>query len=239
MTILAITPYAGSEKLVRMTESMLEQFSACPSPEQVNIVAINNAAVRPVRTKLEWHGHNETNEGFGCAVNLAIQREVFDMEKRYSATVYTHVLVLNNDLEFPDDRWLSELLKEREGSLVLSPCTDVTATETAVNDRAFDQGPRLAAQVSAFCWLVPVTTIRMLRKKFGVCLFHPEFTNYGSDDIAGAMLRKIVGPRPFKVVPRSWVKHRKAQTANELGVKAGTKDLLQRIANFKRARRLA
>lgn len=248
MTILVVTPYAGSEALVKMTERMLESLQsiiqiAVPNDQSdgFGVVAINNAAARPVKTKLTWHGHNETNEGFGNAVNLAIQREVFDAKKAgvTNHPTYTHVLVLNNDLEFPDPRWLQELLRARQGHFVLSPCTDITATKAAVNDRAYDIDPRPCDQVSAFCWLVPVTTIEMMRKKFGVNLFHPDFTNYGSDDIAGAMLRSLLGPKPFRVVPRSFVRHLKARTANELGVKAGTKELLQRISNFKRARRLA
>lgn len=248
MTILVVTPYTGSERLVKMTESMLASFSdivqhGCSGlGERIDfgVVAINNAASRPIKTPVTWHGHFDKNEGFGVAVNLAIKREVFDMQKHgQKADHYSHVLVLNNDLEFPDTSWLRELLLEREGNLVLSPCTDVTATKVAVAEAAVDTDPVRADQVSAFCWLVPVSTIVMLRKKFGVELFHPDFTNYGSDDIAGSMLRKLLGHKPFKVVRRSFVRHLKAQTANELGVKAGTPELLLRMRNFKRARGLA
>ena len=86
MRILAITPYTGSERLVTMTEAMLERFQACvtlPSCEiDVRVVAVNNAASRPIKTKVEWHGHFDKNEGFGVAVNLGIRREVFDMAKQ-------------------------------------------------------------------------------------------------------------------------------------------------------------
>jgi hypothetical protein len=243
MTILAITVYAGSEKLVRMTETMLANFVHCALglDAKTNVVAINNASARPVKTQsiLTWHGHFDKNEGFGVGVNLAIKRELFDMRKHGMRTDYTHVLVLNNDLEFPDTQWLSHLLAAREGNLVLSPCTDVTATKAAIASAARDDDAFRHDQVSAFCWLVPVTTIEMIRKKFGFELFSPDFTNYGSDDITGAVLRKLLGPKPFKIVPRSFVRHRKAQTANELGVKAGTPELLQRIRNWKSARRLA
>lgn len=248
MTILVVTPYAGSEKLVAMTERMLEDLRGIISSALAGlgaridfaVVAVNNAAVRPVKTMLTWHGHFDKNEGFGVAVNLAIKREIFDMEKHMKEKRhYTHVLVLNNDLEFTDVFWLLELLKERDDKLVCSPCTDITATKAAVAEGPRELGPVLCDQVSAFCWLVPIGTIEQLRKKFGVELFHPDFTNYGSDDIAGAMLRKLLGPKPFKVVRRSFVKHKKAQTANELGIKPGTPELLLRIRNFKRARRLA
>jgi hypothetical protein len=241
VSILAITPYAGSEKLVRMTERMLMAFDGCPTMAEdvIATVAVNNAAVRPVNHPLTWHAHMDKNEGFGVAVNLAIKREIFDMKKSGFPTTHTHVLVLNNDLEFPEPSWLMSLLRHREGNLVLSPCTDITATKVAVAESSRDLDPVRWDQVSAFCWLVPVTTIEMIRKKFGFELFSPEFSNYGSDDVTGAVLRRLVGHKPFKVVPRSFVKHKKAQTANELGVKGGTKELLQRIANWKRMRRLA
>lgn len=240
MSLLAITPYAGSEALVKMTEAMLAAFSETAKGMEVSVVAVNNAAARPIKTQLAWHGHNDTNEGFGCAVNLAIKRELIEAPKLLKTpSTHTHVLVLNNDLEFPDPRWLDELWQQRVDNLVLSPMTDVTATSVAVSAHALDAEPVRAAQVSAFCWLVPVPVILMLRKRFGFELFNPDFTNYGSDDVTGACLRKLYGPQPFKVVRRSFVRHLKAKTANELGVKPGTKELLQRIANYKRARGLA
>lgn len=245
MTILAVVAYAGSERLVKMTERMLADLHAIISVGRSQIpfgvVAVNNAAERPIKTPVTWHAHNETNEGFGNAVNLAIRREIFDARKAKVTDhpTYTHVLVLNNDLEFPDTGWLFELLAEMDSKLVCSPCTDITATRECIQESAMDLDPIRCAQVSAFCWLVPVPVIEFIRKRYGFELFSPEFTNYGSDDITGAVLRKVVGPKPFKVVPRSWVRHKKAQTANELGVKSGTKELLQRISNWKRARRLA
>lgn len=192
----------------------------------------------------------DSNEGFGNAINLAIKREIIDppnlkiigadgkTQPFKESTTHTHALIINNDLEFPDHAWLRELLKERDGDLVLSPCTDITATAEARNTGPVDAPPTRHAQVSAFCWLVPVSTIMKLRRKFGVSLFHPDFTNYGSDDVAAAMLRSIISKQPFKIVPRSWVKHLKGQTANELGVKPGTPELLRRIRNFKLAKRL-
>lgn len=241
MTILAVVPYAGSKKLVAMTDRMLESFQLCAAAiaDPINVVAINNAADAAIKTKVTWHGFNDKNEGFGNAVNLAIQREVFDMVKQGFPDHVTHVLVLNNDLEFPDPQWLRELLDELEEVLVVTPCTNVTATKVAVAEAARDADSIRANQVSAFCWLVPVATIKRIRKKFGFNLFHPEFSNYGSDDVTSAILRSLLGPKPFKVVPRSFIRHLKAQTANELGIKAGTKELLTRIANYKRARRLA
>lgn len=260
MTILAITPYTGSEKLVKMTESMLAQFADIVTSgltgieggaPRFDVVAVNNAASRPQRHPVTWHCHLEENVGFGKAINLAIDREIIEPPRLKTVHIasgktkptpqtveITDVLLLNNDLQFPDAGWLRELLRERDGKHVLSPCTDVTATREAVANGRRNVEPILHREVSAFCWLVPVAMIHALRKKFGFNLFHPDFTNYGSDDVTSACLRGLYGSKPFKIVPRSWVQHLKAQTANELGVKAGTPELLRRIANFKRARRL-
>lgn len=259
MKILAITPYTGSEKLVKMTEAMLASFHdvvayglyGFDEKIEVEVVAVNNAASRPQKHPVTSHWHMEENVGFGNAINKAIERDIIEPPKLKAVNILTgkvtsaaskvditDVLLLNNDLQFPDTSWLRELLRERDGKHVLSPCTDVTATKAAVADGARDSDPILHREVSAFCWLVPVVMIHALRKKFGFSLFHPNFTNYGSDDVTAACLRSFVSPTPFKIVPRSWVKHLKAQTANELGVKAGTPELLRRIVNFKRARRL-
>lgn len=250
MTILAVVAYTGSEKLVRMTEEMLESLLPLLNGEEpVRVVAVNNAAVRPIKHGLVlWHPTMEKNEGFGPAINFAIQTEIFDAPKLVNMdtgekierepTEFTDVLVLNNDLQFPDRNWLQELLKARDGQHVLSPCTDITATKAAVTAGAEDRDPVPHHEVSAFCWLVPVTLVRALRKKFGFNLFHPDFPNYGSDDVTSACLRSIVGKQPFKIVPRSWVRHLKARTANELGLKGGDRALIGRIVNFKRSKRL-
>lgn len=241
MSLLAITPYAGSKKLVAMTQAMLESFKVCAMGHDFTLVAVNNAADDKLPKGLvDFHYFNDKNEGFGNAINLAVRRELYDAPKvSKKPHGYSHVLILNNDLQFPHISWFNELLIESDNKHVASPCTDVTATRIAVADGPDDENAVMADQVSAFCWLVPVPVIELIRKRFGFDLFHPEFSNYGSDDITGAVLRKIIGPKPFKVVRRSWVKHLKAQTANELGVKAGTAELLLRIRNFKRARRLA
>jgi hypothetical protein len=235
MSILVVTPYTGSEKLVRMTEGMLSCFAEHAIDLDTHewiMVAANNAASRPISRGLADHNiHHDINLGFGSAVEHAIRTEMTDD--------VTHVLVLNNDLVFNDKNWLRELMAEKDDRFVVSPVTDVTATKEAVSKSARDGSSFRSAQVSAFCWLVPRSAIAKLKKHFGFHLFHPDFSNYGSDDVTGACLRRVVDPKPFKVVPRSWVKHLKAQTANELGVKAGTKELLAAINVYKKRNRLS
>ena len=51
MSIHAITVVAGSEKLVAMTENMLEQFQSCETDESIHMTVINNGAARAVRQR--------------------------------------------------------------------------------------------------------------------------------------------------------------------------------------------
>src|ERR671924_706051 len=235
MKILAVVPFTGSKKLVEMTRDCIKQFRECDVPEGVSLhfIAVNNAASESLNLPLELveEFHCEKNYGFGVGVNRAIDYWLI-AERRPC----THVLVLNNDLQFPHRDWLTHLLREVDPEFsmqVLTPCTDITATPEAKDDGPRDIKPLRCGQVSAFCWLVPVRVIQAIDARFDFPLFHPMFTNYGSDDATAAILRKLYGPTPFKVVPRSFVKHLKAQTANELGVKAGTKELLSNLKQWK------
>jgi hypothetical protein len=82
----------------------------------------------------------------------------------------------------------------------MSPVTDKTATKEAIAKQAEDRLPVRVREVSAFCWLVPVRVIRAVEDRWGFPLFHPEFSNYGSDDAAASILRGIYGATPFQIV---------------------------------------
>lgn len=220
MKILAITVYAGSEKLVAMTENMLERFMVCldrldTSANVVEVVAINNGAKRGIEELYaDHHVVNVKNEGFAKPVNWVIGEFLTDHDA---------VLVFNNDLQFPDPNWLRELVSATDPKdfYVMSPCTDRTATQGALCHKARNISPWRLGQVSAFCWLVPARVIKMLKERWSFPLFDPDFFCYGEDDYTAAILRKTYGGAPFKVVPRSWVKHLKAQTGKELGHRGG------------------
>lgn len=240
MSILVITVYAGSAKLVAMTERMLEEledsivrFENQDYDETVDVIAVNNGAVRAVDKEALYFDHitHEKNIGFGKAVNHAIKTKL--------RVEHTDVLVLNNDLEFPDPNWLTRLLTERESFYVCSPTTDLTATKEAqAKGPVSDKPAKRVAQVSAFCWLVPRRVINALRTRFGFQLFDPEFFAYGEDDYTGAVLRKIYGGTPFKVVRRSWVRHLKGQTGAEMHLSGGMKRNLDLLKRKMRANKL-
>lgn len=247
VNILAIVPFAGSESLVSMTEDCIRQLLASTAAIgfHLSVLAVNNKAQRNLNIdecigagKPHWVDEideleMEHNVGFGEAINRGI-----GYWEQASALKPDFYLLVNNDLQFPDPDWLKELLAATEGRAICSPCTDITATPEATADGRRNAGPIRSAQVSAFCWLVPSIVSRVLTERFGWAMFPPMFTNYGSDDATAAALRYIYGPKPFKVVPRSWVRHLKAQTARQFGIRAGDPEVLKRLANWKRANKL-
>jgi hypothetical protein len=238
MKIVAITPFTGSEKLVAMTESCIEELRACALPPgvEMRIVAVNNAASRGLSKDVLQNVDELTdvkNYGFGVGVNRGIDYALIG--ERWHVD---HFLIFNNDLRFPDKNWLVELLKEVETPYVLSPRTDITATKEACHPGPADLIPTRSPLVSAFCWLVPHRIVQMMDMRWKYPLFCPQFSNYGSDDATAAILRFTYGGTPFKIVHRSFVQHLKAQTANELGEKAGTKQLLTDLKQWMRANKL-
>lgn len=247
MKILAVIPFTGSEKLVSMTEDCIEKLVQCQLPEDVtvDVLAVNNAASRELdEDKINsfprapgWGSGDQLKErenvGFGVAVNRAIDYWLISERQECDA-----ILVLNNDLQFPSKDWLRNLLHEYEEPYVLAPTTDITASDASRYAGPVDNHAILCREVSAYCWLVPARVVRAIDVRFSWPLFNPMFTNYGSDEATAAILRKLYGATPFKVVRRSWVKHLKAQTANELGVKAGTQELLKQLKSWKVANKL-
>lgn len=248
MDIAAIIPYTGSEKLVAMTEDCIRSLMTCLMPKDlsVHVVAVNNAASRKINhdnlpSCVESCNFAEIidlnldqNYGFGVGVNKALDYLRYGESMKFDA-----FLILNNDLEFEDPQWLVKLLEDFEDRYVASPRTDVTATVEACHPGPADKPPQRLREVSAFCWLVPWRMQAAIESRFGFPLFVPQFSNYGSDDAAAAVLRKIYGETPFKVVHRSWVRHLKAQTANELGVRAGTIELLKELKTWKSKNKLS
>src|SRR5690606_24431703 len=143
------------------------------------------------------------NLGFGRAVNTAI---TFALEENPAIAPF---LIANNDPEFPVPGWSAERLKEIEDPYVLTPTTGVPAVPATRADGIANYAPTYIRQASAFCWLVPKSVIERIRARYGFPLFDSEFFAYGEDDLTAAILRKQYGPKPFKVVHRSWVKHLK------------------------------
>jgi len=229
MKIIAIVPFTGSFELTVMAERCMASLL-----EHVDVLAMDNGAeLGPTGigialgfTNRFRHIELGENIGFGKAVNRGIKIAMSEGA--------THVLVANSDLEFPQEGWFGELVAEVEGNYVLSPTTDITACPESRAAEAVDKSPVFSPQVSAFCWLVPLPVIKRIQARYGFELFDPHFFAYGEDDLTSAILRKQFGPKPFKVVRRSWVKHLKGKTAKEVGVRSGDPKNLKLLAERKR-----
>lgn len=226
--ILIVVAYAGKKDLTAMTERMLTQLrpcmNVCDQTFEVALVANNpdQLVANKVIDGLAMQHILTTNRGFGKAVNYAIDMHI--------NRPWTDVLVLNNDMEFPHIEWLKHLIDERESRYVISPCTDRTAASWAVARGPRNQPSFRHSYVSGYCWLVPRKAIDAIKARWGFELFDPEFFAYGEDDFTGAILRKLYGKTPFKIVPRSWIKHLKGKTGLQMGLKGGMKknlDLLK------------
>lgn len=233
--ILAITPYTGSEKLVLMTAAMLEETRL--SWPFAHICAVANKPSR-LLTKEELGGAMQLplrgNEGFGPGINAALRFLGWKGD----------VLVLNNDLTFPQRGWMQHLrdeqgIDDQDGMhFIYSPRTNCTATPEACKDGPADKPAQRVRQVSAFCWLVPAKMQQLMRERNNGDLFPREFPNYGSDDAAAAWARKLFGSTPFKVVHRAFVKHAKGQTAAETGDRPGDPEVLRRLRQYISANKL-
>lgn len=231
--VLAVVPFTGSEKLVEMTARMAAELRPMLGQHDRLVLVANNPSrdFRPAElptgvTVL----HQQRNLGFGPGINAAIR------ELNWRADV----LVLNNDLSFPQPEWF-RLLRTEQGederdnlSYVYAPRTNCTATREAIADGPEDKPAQRVRQVSAYCWLVPAKMLERLRPRAGFELFPPEFPNYGSDDAAAIWLRFLFGGTPFKVVHRAFVKHAKGQTAKETGDRPGDPQVLKRLREYER-----
>jgi GT2 family glycosyltransferase len=238
LRVLCIIPYAGSVKLTEMTSRMLRslfdcieyaQFHMGLQTDQIEVFLYGNAPKVPLTGEQLGDARqfiDPENIGFGRAINNAIAL--------HQTSGFTHYLILNNDLEFPYDDWLECLLSAVDGVddfMVLSPATGITSNQECVTAGPLTLSPRRLRQVSAYAWLVPARVVKAIKPRFGFELFDPDFFCYGEDDYTGAILRKIYGGTPFKVVYSSWVRHLKGKTGEEMGLKSGMKvnvDLLKR-----------
>jgi hypothetical protein len=123
-------------------------------------------------------------------------------------------LCLNNDLLFPQKDWLRILLDiaEQAPNQVLVPATDSAAIRIQPGPRDKPSFP--VQESSAYCWLIPFAWCQFLKETYGFWLFDEDFAPaYGEDNWTAFLLSKEFGPKCFRYVPRSFVKHLRARTS--------------------------
>lgn len=235
--LLAVIPYAGSEKLVQMTARMVGELRPTLSDHDCVELVNNGSRMLTPQDIVDWPFgvlNLPKNVGFGPGINAALK------DIRWKGDV----LVLNNDLSFPQADWL-KLLRQQQAederdnlTYIYAPRTNCTATPEACKDGPEDKPAQRVREVSAYCWLVPAKVLERLRPRAGFELFPPDFPNYGSDNSAAAWIRFLFGHTPFKVVHRAFVKHAKGQTAKETGDRPGDPQVLKRLRQYIRQHNL-
>jgi len=225
--VIAVTCYTGSERLVQMTERLVKRLPC-------GVVAVGQGADRQIATECCARVNVDVNKGFAYGINTGIQWLWDNCEK----VLPENILVINNDIEPPEDRaWFDLLVSVCDGKRIITPVTDRTWNKAAKASEAKNKNSFYASMVSAFCWLVPARICRRLKRNYGFWMFDEDFgLGYGEDDYTAAILRKK-DPTPFKVVPRSWVRHLKAQTAKTVKIDRKRQFVIleNKIAKLKRS----
>lgn len=205
MRILAVTCYTGGEDLVKMTEQAIAGMKASiPKGVMLRVSATKQGAVREAKGTSFTH-HCPRNVGFAFGMNQAIEAGLSLLD------TWDYVLCFNNDLVFSKSYWLERLLEEPRKDRILVPATDRTAIRTQAKPifkSAFD-----VQEMSAYCWLVPMSWCEHLMEHHNFWLFDEEFKAYGEDNWTAFLLSKAFGPKIFRYVPSSWVHHKRHQTS--------------------------
>ena len=203
MKVLAVTCYTGSRELCDMTANMLTGLRKTVKNTELRISVIAQGAAKEVPCD---YGHRYLeNVSFAHGMNRAIE-EGLDFKPDY-------VLCLNNDLEFPQADWFTQLARVARSYRVVCPATDKTALYAQKGPIGMGSMP--VEEMSAYCWMVPFGVCEDLFKRYGFWLFCEEFKPaYGEDNWTAYLIAKLLGPRPFRVVRRSFVKHLRKKTSS-------------------------
>ena len=214
MKVLAVTCYTGGEELCHMTDHCLRSLQDCvPKTVEMEIsVTAQGAALSTLTEMSASYLHvSEKNISFAYGMNRAIELAVkCEVQPDY-------VLCFNNDLQFPNRGWLRKLVDvaEQLPNRVVVPATDKAAIR--VQPGPTSQLSEDVQEMSAYCWLIPFEWCKMLKERYGFWLFCEEFAPaYGEDNYTAFLLSKHYGPKVFRFVPRSWVKHLKGRTASSV-----------------------
>jgi hypothetical protein len=213
VNLLAVTCYTGGEELCHMTDHCLRSLQDCV-PKGVEMVVAVTAQGAEMNTLTEMSATYihlaPENVGFAYGMNRAIQMSV-----RCESEAPDWVLCFNNDLLFPQKDWLRNLLEiaVHPTDQILVPATDSAAIRVQPGLRNKNSFP--VQEMSAYCWLVPFAWCQWLKKTHGFWLFSEDFgVAYGEDNWTSFLFSKQFGPKVFRYVPRSFVKHLRARTSS-------------------------
>lgn len=229
--VLAVVSYTGGLEFEALTKAMLRSlWDTTPSFVDLKVsgAAYGSEIILCRSGLVTWETKVETESSLALSYNSAIQAgSVFNPD---------YVLMMHNDMICMNDDWMLQLMFESGQDHVTVAVND--GSLTYAYKQAQDKEPIRIQTIAAHIWLVPFHWCRFLKQIYGFWLFDESFHPcYGEDDWTAYLLSKQFGKNIFKLVPRSWVRHYKAQTAKLLGLDnkenrlAGLRMLKEKMVN--------
>lgn len=226
MNLLAITCYAGGKEYLGMTQKMLsdlrDSLGAANANHlldrwQISVLAQGIRGcewpeITKAKNSLITFEEVPKNLGYAFGMNMAFVNGVADFPD------YDAVLCLNNDIEMPNKGWLGELLSEYVEDRILCPKTNYTSVNEQRATRPENKDPFDHGVTPAVCWLMPRPVVEAILKHLKGKLFPEDLGGraWGEDNYTAGVVRTKVNRRPFKIVPRSWIKHLGARTSSKV-----------------------
>jgi hypothetical protein len=223
LKLLAITCWCGDQSYATMTSKMLHDLVASlgiTELEDWRIAMVaqgttpNATVILPPNTRdrfsLVQRGHND---GFAVGMNKALEAGLRKMQKP------DVVLCLNNDMEMPHTTWLKELLVELQADAVLCPKTNYTSVNEQRAAGPEDKPAHFHGVTPGLCWLMPFGVVQAVQEHLGDGKLFPDDLGgraWGEDNYTAGVIRTKIRPAPFKIVPRSWIRHLGAKTSSKI-----------------------
>lgn len=226
INILAITCWTGGKAEARMTDRMIKDVEAAAGLIDANLFfsVVGQGTTARIREAEEIVVAK--NEGFAKGMNRAFREAPLKGQL---------TLCINNDIEAPDRSWLRELLNEIEFRRILCPTTNFTGVNEQRADKATQNKAFNHPAAPAVCWLMPQVITGILGQHLGVGTIFPEDLGgraWGEDTYVAGFLRDVLDPKPFRIVPRAWIRHLGERTSRRIPVKErmkATKEAFKRL----------
>ena len=226
--IVAFTCYTGGKSYLRMTRNACAgvsdgfhwagvdgTISICDQGADRLNLSIFRCKIKQVSLPV--------NRGFAVGMNSAL--------KRVKDEWFDYYICFNNDIDFSQNgKWLKELLYEAAPGKVLVPTTTVTACARQKRSQRWEKDSFDVPSTPAVLWMFPNGIFKRLTEKGKL---FPEGLGraWGEDTVVTARLHRMLGPEPFRVVPRAWVHHIGEKTSLTIPVK-------ERMEAVRRARKM-
>lgn len=237
MKLAVITCWTGGQEMADMTNRMVNDLRVFSDWFMISVYGQGTDVelYEPGSFHVSHATYGPINRGFAFGMNQALDSALL------ACSPYNYggppppeaVLCLNNDLEFPDPLWFRKLIEEPLDK-VLVPTTNFTACNEQRAEGPVDADPIDLPSTPAVCWLLPWAACEVLFKHSGGYgkLFREDIgMAWGEDGFASAALQRDFDPNPYRIVPRSFVRHLGERTSSQIPAK-------EKMACYHRSREL-